>query len=257
MTTLARVIGVVDLSDGMAVHAQGGARAHYGPVRSLAGRPIRPGDARAIVRWYVEELGVREIYVADLDALRGRRPQHALIRALASFDVPLWLDAAIGTVAAARTAMEDGATRVVVGLETLASLDALAEICRAADGGWQSVAFSLDLRRGQPLVAPGAALAGQTAEQIASAAVAAGAGAVIVLDLARVGMRRGLDLALLTRVRASIPQAELIVAGGVRGVTDLAAAAAAGCDGALVATALYDGRLVSGDLAPSVRVSPA
>jgi HisA/HisF family protein len=249
------VIGVVDLSDGMAVHAQGGARAHYGPVRSLAGRPIRPGDARAIVRWYVEELGVREIYVADLDALRGRPPQHALIRALASFDVPLWLDAAIGTVAAARTAVEDGATRVVVGLETLASLDALAEICRA-DSGCQSVAFSLDLRRGQPLVAPGAALGSQTAEQIAAAAVAAGAGGIIVLDLARVGMRRGLDLDLLARVRARIPQAELIVAGGVRGVTDLAAAAAAGCNAALVATALYDGRLVSGDLAPPVRVSP-
>ena len=148
MTTLPRVIGGVDLSDGLAVHAQGGARAHYGPVRSLAGRPIRPGDARAIVRWYVEELGVREIYVADLDALRGRPPQHALIRALASFDAPLWLDAAISTVAAARTAVEDGATRVVVGLETLPSLDPLAAICRAVGGHF--VAFSLDLRRGAP-----------------------------------------------------------------------------------------------------------
>lgn len=252
---MTRVIGVVDLSDGLAVHAQGGARAHYGPVRSLAGRPIRSGDARAIVRWYVEELGVREIYVADLDALRGRPPQHALIRGLASFDVPLWLDAAISTVAAARTAVEDGATRVVVGLETLPSLDALGAICEAVGG--RTVAFSLDLRRGEPLVAPGGVLAGRTPEQIAAAAVAVGARAVIVLDLARVGMRRGLDLGLLARVRASVPEAELVVAGGVRGVADLAAAAGAGCNAALVATALYDGRLVSADLAPPVRVSPA
>lgn len=249
------MIGVVDLSDGLAVHAQGGARAHYGPVRSLAGRPIRPGDARAIVRWYVEELGVQEIYVADLDALRGRPPQHALIRALASFDVPLWLDAAISSVASARTAVEDGATRVVVGLETLPSLDALAAICQAIGG--QNVVFSLDLRRGRPLAAPGSALDGQTPEQIAATAVAAGARGVIVLDLARVGMRRGLDLDLLANVRASVPEAELVVAGGVRGVTDLAAAAAAGCNAALVATALYDGRLVSADLAPPARVSPA
>ncbi len=254
MTTLARVIGVVDLSDGLAVHAQGGARAHYGPVRSLAGRPIRSGDARAIVRWYVEELGVREIYVADLDALRGRPSQHALIRGLASFDVPLWLDAAISTVAAARTAIEDGATRVVVGLETLQSLDALGGICQAVGG--QNVAFSLDLRRGEPLVAPGTTLDGRTPEQIAATAVAVGVRSVIVLDLARVGMRRGLDLALLARVRASIAEAELVVAGGVRGVSDLAAAAGAGCNAALVATALYDGRLVSADLAPPVRVSP-
>jgi HisA/HisF family protein len=254
MTTLARVIGVVDLSDGLAVHAQGGARAHYGPVRSLAGRPIRSGDARAIVRWYVEELGVREIYVADLDALRGRPSQHALIRALASFDVPLWLDAAVSTVAAASTAIEDGATRVVVGLETLRSLDALETICQAVGG--QHVAFSLDLRRGEPLVAPGTALDGRTPEQIAAAAVGAGVRTVIVLDLARVGMRRGLDLALLARVRSSIPEAELVVAGGVRGVSDLAAAAGAGCNAALVATALYDGRLLSADLAPPVRVTP-
>ena len=254
MTSLTKVIGVVDLSDGLAVHAQSGARAHYGPVRSLAGRPIRPGDARAIVRWYVEELGVREIYVADLDALRGRPAQHALIRGLASFDVPLWLDAATSTVAAARTAVEDGATRVVVGLETLASLDALAAICRAVGG--QNVAFSLDLRRGEPLVSPVAALGGQTPEQIAATAVAEGARTVIMLDLSRVGTRRGLDLDLLARVRASIPTAELVVGGGVRGVTDLAAAAAAGCNAALVATALYDGRLVSADLAPPPRVNP-
>lgn len=255
MTILSRVIGVVDLSDGLAVHAQGGARAHYGPVKSLAGRPIRPGDAPAIVRWYVEELGIREVYVADLDALRGRPPQHALIRRLASFDVPLWLDAAIGTVKAARAAVEDGAARVVVGLETLASFEALAEICQAVGG--QGVAFSLDLRRGQPLVAPGAALDGQTPEQIAAAAVAAGARGVIVLDLARVGMRRGLDLDLLARVRASIPDAELLVGGGVRGVTDLAAAAAAGCTAVLVATALYDGRILSADLSSPPGVTPA
>ena len=46
-----RVIGVLDLSRGLAVHAQGGARAHYGPVRALAGKTITPGDPVAIARW--------------------------------------------------------------------------------------------------------------------------------------------------------------------------------------------------------------
>jgi phosphoribosylformimino-5-aminoimidazole carboxamide ribotide isomerase len=72
---------------------------------------------------------------------------------------------------------------------------------------------------------------------------------VLVLDLARVGMRRGVDVALLKRVRAAAPGVELTVAGGVRGLSDLASAAAAGCNAALVATALYDGRIVAMDIA--------
>jgi phosphoribosylformimino-5-aminoimidazole carboxamide ribotide isomerase len=251
MTTRARVIGVVDLSEGLAVHAQGGARAHYGPVRALAGRPIKPGDARAIVRWYVEELGLREIYAADLDALRGRGPQHALIRALTSFEARLWLDAAVSTVAAARTAVEDGASRVVVGSETLTSFDVLTDICQAV--GAPLVSFSLDLRRGEPLCAPAAPHAHLTPEQLVEAAVATGVRTVVLLDLARVGARRGLDLDLLARIRQIAPSAELVVGGGVRGVPDLEAAANAGCDAALVATALYDGRIVSADLARQPR----
>jgi phosphoribosylformimino-5-aminoimidazole carboxamide ribotide isomerase len=79
--------------------------------------------------------------------------------------------------------------------------------------------------------------------------VAAGASSIIVLDLSRVGTRRGVDVALLERVRTAVPEVELIVGGGVRGPSDLAALEKAGCDAALVATALYDGRLQPGDLA--------
>jgi uncharacterized protein related to proFAR isomerase len=46
---------------------------------------------------------------------------------------------------------------------------------------------------------------------------------------------------------------ELAVAGGVRGLTDLAAVAAAGCDAALIATALYDGRILAADIANAGR----
>ena len=152
---------------------------------------------------------------------------------------------------AAKTAVEDGVARVVVGLETLPSFAVLREICDAM--GRSNVAFSLDLRRGEPVNARGAAHRGQTVDQLAAAAAEAGAGSVIVLDLARAGMRRGVDLALLRRVRAAVPGVELAVAGGVRGLSDLAAAATAGCDAALVATALYDGRILAADIANAGR----
>jgi phosphoribosylformimino-5-aminoimidazole carboxamide ribotide isomerase len=242
-----RVIGVLDLSGGLAVHAQGGARAHYGPVRSLAGKSIAPGDSVAIARWYLWTLGLQELYIADLDALRGLPPQDTLTRTLTALGAKVWLDAAIASVEAAKAVVQNGVARVVVGLETLPSFDLLRQVCDAV--GSHNTVFSLDLRRGEPVIAKGAAHRGQLVEQLAAAAAGAGVRTIIVLDLARAGMRRGIDAGVLRRVRAAVPDVELATAGGIRGLADLSTAAAVGCDAALVATALYDGRIRAADIA--------
>lgn len=242
-----RVIGVVDLLHGRAVHARAGDRQKYAPVHCIAGVPIEAGDAAALARAYVECLGLTELYVADLDAILEHQRQDALIQTLAAPGAPLWLDAGISTVEQALAAQALGAERVVVGLETLASYDALRDICRAV--GSDRTAFSLDLRNGEPLVAEGGIPAGQPAAVVAARAVEAGAGSVIVIDLARVGTATGLDLELLGRVREAVPGVTLLAGGGVRGLEDLVQLAGAGCDGALVATALHDGRLGAADVA--------
>ena len=236
-----RLIGVVDLLGGRAVHARAGRRDAYAPVALAAGAPLQPpGDASALVRSYVETLGVRELYVADLGAILHGSAQPELVRALTRSGAPVWLDAAVRDAAGARAARALGAAHVVVGLETLPSFEALRGVCRAIDG--EHVAFSLDLRDGVPLTAGRAELAGD-ATALASHAVDAGARSVIVLDLARVGTGAGLDLALLARLRAAAPEITLLAGGGVRDEADLVALRDAGCDGALVASALLDGRL--------------
>src|SRR5688572_11247563 len=138
----------------MAVRARRGVRAHYAPVESVAGRPIG-GDPIALARTYLDHLGVTELYAADLDAIaamasgagccgtEGDRVHHAIVGNLSSM-APLWLDAAISSAGDARRALDLGASRAIVGLETLASFDALREICAAV--GRERVAFSLDLR---------------------------------------------------------------------------------------------------------------
>jgi phosphoribosylformimino-5-aminoimidazole carboxamide ribotide isomerase len=79
---------------------------------------------------------------------------------------------------------------------------------------------------------------------LASLALRAGVRRMIVLDLADVGMGQGPNtLPLCRELRNLDPTAEIIAGGGVRGHDDLRALAAAGCDGALVASALHDGRL--------------
>ncbi len=235
-----RIVGVVDLLAGRAVHARAGQRDTYQPVQSVAGTAIESGEALA--RAYVERLGLRELYAADLDAISGGAPQDALVGAVAAVGAPMWLDAGVSSADRARHALAIGATRVVVGLETLASYEALGEICAAVGGN--RVAFSLDLREGEPLVASGSSIRrGEPAHLMAARAAHSGAGAVIVIDLARVGTGRGLDLTLIERVREAAPDLTLLAGGGITGLEDLARLADAGCDGALVATALHDGRI--------------
>jgi phosphoribosylformimino-5-aminoimidazole carboxamide ribotide isomerase len=55
-------------------------------------------------------------------------------------------------------------------------------------------------------------------------------------------------LELVRRLRLSHPRLEITAGGGVRGVDDLRQLAEAGCDAALVASALHDGRITAKDV---------
>lgn len=271
-----RLIGVIDLAGGRAVHARGGVRAGYAPVGVAAGCRI-DGDPLALARLYVDRLGLAELYAADLDAIAtppasqmltgadaGRPGHDTLVAALAAV-APLWLDAGISSLDRARHARSLGARRAVVGLETLESFDTLSAICAAlgnthvssADplrGIRPTVAFSLDLRGGIP-VAPRLDVATSDPVELAARAADAGASTVIVLDLARVGAAVGPDADVIARVRRAAPAVTLIAGGGIRGLGDLVRLAGAGCDGALVATALHDGRLGTEDVRSLVHAS--
>jgi phosphoribosylformimino-5-aminoimidazole carboxamide ribotide isomerase len=229
-----RVIGVVDLRGGRAVHARGGIRERYVPVRAVAGVPV-DGNPLALGQAYVERLGITEIYVADLDAIERRPAQDASIEVLSALGAAIWLDAGVTSPEGARHALAVGATHVVIGLETLASYGALREICAA---GGPPIAFSLDLRHGEPIAVSPGITAGEPPPIAAARAVDAGAGSVIVIDLARVGTGAGPDLATIAAVRRAVPATTLLAGGGVRGMDDLARLADAGCDGVLVASAL-------------------
>ena len=244
-----RLIGVLDLAGGRAVHARGGVRTRYAPVGVAAGYQI-DGDPVALARTYVDRLGLAELYAADLDAIAARQspepgasanlPAHTPLIARLATVAPLWLDAAISSPAHARQALGLGAARVVVGLETLQSFTELSAICTTL--GKTPVAFSLDLRGGVPIAPRLDVSSSQPADLVARAADA-GVSAVIVLDVARAGEAIGPDLAMVARVRAYAPETTLVAGGGIRGLEDLVRLAEAGCDGALVATALHDGRL--------------
>jgi len=228
------------------VHARGGLRDSYEPVRSPLLAPDDVGDALALARAYRDGAGLAEIYVADLDAIAGiRSPRGAPTLAAICREVPpVMVDAGITTPEAAQHAIDIGARRVVVGLETLGSVAELARIVRQV--GRERVVFSLDLRAGVPITRPGSPLAELDPQAIAQRAIAAGAPSILLLDLARVGQVVGPDFPLARAIRAAFPSVELLIGGGISSGVELAALAADGCDGALVGTAFHAGVPIAG-----------
>jgi len=242
------VLPVLDLLSGAVVRGVAGDRGNYRPVESLLCGDARPVSvARAFVK-----LGLREAYVADLDAIAGREPAWDIYLALIDCGLSLWIDAGAGDAPAAERLASFGhagqsISRIVVGLESLAGRGDLSDVLAVL--GPERAVFSLDLKHGRPLTESPDWRDAQPFD-IAAEAVAAGAEAAIVLDLAQVGVGRGpATLDVCRRLRAAFPRLELIGGGGLRNADDLRSLADAGCDAALVASALHDGRLTAADVA--------
>ena len=233
------LIPVLDLARGVAVHAVGGDRSRYEPVRSLLA-PGVDGDALSLARAYRALPAVSRCYVADLDAIAGNPPQLEMLRRLQSgdgFAGPLLLDAGVHSLATLER-LRGGFPDVVVGLETLRSFADLEEVAAHA-----RVTFSLDLRNDLPLVCPELRSESRDPVAMARTAVGAGARAVILLDVGRVGRGAGVNLHLLASLRRAVPGTRLLAGGGVKDEADMVALAERGCDGVLIATALHRGTL--------------
>lgn len=247
-TNLPRVVPVVDLQGGLVVRGIAGRRDEYRPIRSrLCQNPSPQHVGRALV----EQLGLEEAYVADLDAIAGAPPAWKIYVELARCGLALWVDAGIASLERARQLAEFaewGAPlqRIIVGLETLPAAEMLQPLACAI--GSDRLVFSLDLKHGAPLTTIDAWRTLAPLE-IAESVVAAGVQRLIVLDLALVGTGQGVATGPLCRaVRQMSPAIEITAGGGVRSVDDLGRLAAAGCDAALVASALHDGRITRDDL---------
>jgi phosphoribosylformimino-5-aminoimidazole carboxamide ribotide isomerase len=112
--------------------------------------------------------------------------------------------------------------------------------------------FSLDLRLGRPVLhaeMQDARGAGPDALSLAEQATATGVVTILLLDLGRVGTGCGVDLGLLETLRRRFPRTRLLAGGGVLTRLDLERMRDAGCDGALVASAIHTGRVTPADLA--------
>jgi phosphoribosylformimino-5-aminoimidazole carboxamide ribotide isomerase len=216
--------------------------------------PSRDGDAVAVLRAFHTDLGVQECYVADLDAIQGGAIQRTMIRQLAAFYTgfsgALLVDAGTNLPGGALEVLSCGASEVVVGLETLHAFADLASIVGVV--GPSRVVFSLDLRLGNPVLHPAIQDADGAAPDpitLAAQATEVGVSTLLLLDLGRIGTGCGVDLGLVETLRRRFPNIRLLAGGGVLTRKDLDRMRDAGCDGALIASAIHTGRVTASDLA--------
>jgi len=232
-----KVVPVLDISGGKAVHARGGDRARYRPVESVlapSADPLRLADA------FRESLGLGELYLADLDAIRCGEPQWELYGALMRDGFSLMVDAGVRDRHLALRLREAGVRSVVAGLETLKGPEHITELVE--DVGAPSVVLGLDLRGGAPM-GDRRVWGSRDVASIAAFAWARNMTRFLVLDLACVGSEGGPPVRAARAVVARCPGTEVLVGGGIRDGKDLETLADLGVQGALVATALHRGTI--------------
>ena len=124
-----------------------------------------------------------------------------------------------------------------------AALERPAFVRECADRHPGRIGVSLDLRDGRPALDGWVRTGRADAIALARELVEAGASRLVVTDTARDGTMTGPNLDLLAELREALPEVTLVASGGIGSLDDLRAAAAIGCDGAVVGLALLSGAI--------------
>jgi len=239
-----RVIPVIDICRGVAVHARRGERTLYQPIRSA----LLPGaDPLDLLRAYRDTLGSRSVYVADLDAITGGGENRAIITEMACSEpqLELMVDVGVRDIDEAHALIESGVRKVIIASESLTSLDAESRLC--AGLGAERAVFSLDLRDRKVIWKKGS-LESRNPYEVAARLRQFGYRDVILLEMERIGTAVGADARFVREMTGASPDMRFIVGGGIREATDLLHLKRAGASGVLLATALHDGSITRRDL---------
>ena len=214
-------------------------------------------DAVAVARSFAEA-GAKWLHVVDLDGARAGEPcQLELVAAIVAEvhgRTRVEVGGGLRTPAAVAGALGTGCSRVAVG--TAALRDPAFAAAIVARHGPSRIVASIDVRDGLALGdgwrpgSPGTA----AADAIGMLAVA-GVSTFEVTAIDRDGGLGGPDMTLL-RSLVALGQGRIIASGGVSSLADVLAVQAAGCGGAIVGRAIYEGRVDVGELIRALGDTP-
>ena len=224
------VIPAVDVQDGEVVQLVGGER----------GTGKRYGDpVTAAKRWI--EAGASTLHLVDLDgAFEGERVNAGAIEAVVDHvddDITLQLGGGIRTAEDARSLLDLGLDRVILGTAAVESPAIVAEIDETHPG---SVVVSLDAKGGEVVVSGWTEGTGLDPAEAATRYEERGAGAILFTNVDVEGQLAGIDRDAVAAVVDAV-DIPVIASGGVATIEDVIALQAAGAGAVVVGTALYEG----------------
>ena len=196
-----------------------------------------PADAAR--RWECQ--GASHIHIVDLDGAKSGKPVNldAICRIRQAVSASIQVGGGIRTLGDARTLVELGVARIILGSVIVSNPDRVKEIAVAFP---EQVAAGLDARDG--LLATEGWLAQSTmrATDAAASVINLGVRAIIYTDIRRDGTLAGPNLGAL-RDMIAIEGAEIIASGGIGSIEHVKAVAETGAAGVVIGRALYDGRV--------------
>src|SRR3954454_14863351 len=235
MSDYLQLLPAVDITEGRAVQlAQG-----------VAGSERVYGDpVAAALRW--QEAGAERLHLVDLDAAFGRGTNRDLqAQIVGALDIKVEMSGGIRDDASLEAALATGCRRVNIGTAALEQPEWCARVI--AEHG-DRIAIGLDVR-GRTLAARGWTEEGGDLYETLARLDAEGCARYVVTDVNKDGMLQGPNLQLLRDVCAATDR-PVVASGGVTELADLEALAGlvpAGVEGAIIGTALYEGRFTLTD----------
>jgi phosphoribosylformimino-5-aminoimidazole carboxamide ribotide isomerase len=215
--------GPIEVIPAVDVLGEEAVRLHQGNYDAVVERADAPLD---LARRFAAA-GAGRIHLVDLEGARSGRVRPELVRELATVGLPVQASGGIRSLDDARSLLDAGADRVVVG--TAAWPDPAPWFALE-----EALVLALDVRDGQVRSAGWTESAGIS---FADALERAGNARILVTAIDRDGTLAGPDLELVARAAAS--GARVLAAGGVRSPADVHALAAAGAEAAIVGRALF------------------
>ncbi|WP_372717548.1 HisA/HisF-related TIM barrel protein [Novipirellula sp.] len=241
-TTREQIVAVVDLKAGLVVHAVAGNRHAYQPI-AIGGKAA--GDPLALVAHY-RRLGIRSLYIADLDSILLGQPQIALLERLICTHSDLdeiLVDIGLPDLDTVASLLESARRRsnvfVIVASECAANVASLRRFVGALD--YSQLVLGMDYRQGVFVGGNHSERGWDLERDWLEFAAQLGIERVVALDTATVGTSRGPSMAeRCLRIRRHSPGVKLYSGGGIRDASDVKLLLDAGCDCCLVATALLE-----------------
>ena len=226
------IIPVIDLSQGIVVHAICGKRKSYQPITSTISSNCKP---ESILSAFFKLYPFKIIYIADLDAIQGNGNQSKLINKFASKykECEFWVDAGIHQILTRKSNKTNKNIKFILGSENNIALHDYEKTIKSNP----DILLSLDFNE-KGLINNSYLLNNSSIWPKK----------VIVMMLHRVGSNNGIDTKHLKNIISLNKNSEIYLAGGVKNSNDIKSLNSKNIKGCLIATALHQQKITKKEL---------